>query len=716
MATNIRREITDDNICVLTFDRPDSSANIFDVATLTQLEAHIDGLAAKPPKGLIFMSAKPAIFIAGADLHALNSLREDELKSFIKLGQGVFNKIAALAIPTVAAIHGACLGGGYEMCLACDYRIATPDRATRIGLPETKLGILPAWGGSTRLPKLIGAPRALDIILGGKTPGAKQALRLGLVDQVAPREWLLRAARRVIREGVPRRGKGLVRWVAPVSGMVAGMVAPRVRAKLRKKTRGHYPALYKALDVVTAAASSWNPEESFRRERQAVIELAGTSECRNLLRVFWMQERAKKLSIPGAQEAGAATAADSLAKSRGLPAVSRVAVIGAGVMGAGITQWLTSRRLHVLLRDIDAERVATGIARIARLYAEGVKRRLFDKLEARDGMDRVSPSAEEVPLRDIQLVLEAAVEKMDLKKKIFARLDQVAPPEAILATNTSALSISDLATATSRPERVVGIHFFNPVHQMQLVEVVRGAQTSDETVQRAVQFVQKIGKLPVVVRDSPGFLVNRILLPYLVEAVQLFAMGAGVENIDEAMLDFGMPMGPLRLLDEVGLDVATDVAATLASSFPERMHVPETLNRMIEAGMQGRKSGGGFYSCKNGDARPNPAAEKFREADAAAGVERPELQRRMVLLMINEAARCLEEGIVADASDVDFGMIMGTGFAPFTGGPLRLADAEGAKAVWRELNEKAEVAGPHYTPCDLIRRMAESGERFYADR
>ncbi len=696
---NIRREINDDNICVLTFDRENSAANIFDRATLAELAEHLGAIASDAKiSGVIFISSKPAIFIAGADLHSLQTFGEADLRQFIELGQNVFKKVSALKIPTVAAIHGACVGGGYEICLACDYRIASPDRVTKIGLPETKLGILPAWGGSTRLPRLIGVGRALDVILGGKTPSSKQALRLGMIDDLAPRESLLRVASQVIAKGMRRRRNGALQ-LPLLNAALGQIISPWVRSRLMRKTRGHYPALLKALEVVTAAASSWNENESFEHERKAVLELAGTDECKNLLRIFMLQERAKKIA---------------LAPNLEMPKARRATVIGAGVMGAGIAQWLSARGLRVILRDIDAERVAAGMARISRLYDAGVKKRAMSRLEARDGMDRISPSAVEVPLRNVDLVIEAAVEKMDLKKQIFAQLDGVVDPSTVLATNTSALSISELAAATKNPSRVVGIHFFNPVHRMQLVEVVIGRETSTEAAQRALRFVQQIGKLPVVVRDSPGFLVNRILLPYLIEAGRFFEMGASVADIDEAMLDFGMPMGPLRLIDEVGVDIATDVANTLAAKFPERLRVPQVLVRMMEAGMLGRKNGRGFYIHKKGaEARPNEEAKQFRQGDSANEVGRQELQRRMVLLMVNEAARCLEEQVVNEAADVDFGMIMGAGFAPFRGGPLRFADANGVAQIHAELERLAAVGGPQFSPCELLKQMAATGKKFH---
>jgi 3-hydroxyacyl-CoA dehydrogenase/enoyl-CoA hydratase/3-hydroxybutyryl-CoA epimerase len=458
---------------------------------------------------------------------------------------------------------------------------------------------------------------------------------------------------------------------------------------------GHYPALGKALEAVTLGVSE-SVEDSLRREREYVLELAGTAEARNLIGVFKLQERAKKLRVPGVEKPSD---------------IGHVAVIGAGVMGAAIAQWVSARGIRVLMRDIDAERVAAGMSRIAGLFANAVKRRIMERKEARDAMDRISPVATEVPLVGVDLVIEAAVEKMEMKKRIFARLDETAPAGTILATNTSALSITELGTV-GRADRVVGIHFFNPVHRMPLVEVITGEKTSAETAAAAIRFVQKIGKMPVVVRDSPGFLVNRILLPYMVEAAELFAKGAEIGEVDAAMLDFGMPMGPLRLTDEVGLDVAEDVAATLAAGFPNHMHVPAVLGRMLGAGLLGKKSGRGFYVHSKGKTVVNPEAGKFRDAGAAATLDRAAMQRRMVLLMVNEAARCIEEKVVAEAADADFGMIMGAGFAPFRGGPLRYADTLGAAAVVEGLRSEVER---RFEPCELLVEMSKTNRRFYAN-
>jgi 3-hydroxyacyl-CoA dehydrogenase/enoyl-CoA hydratase/3-hydroxybutyryl-CoA epimerase len=693
----IQRQLREDGICVLTFDRPESPANIFDLKTLEELDAHLQAIAEPNlgAKGLVILSSKPTIFIAGADLKGIQRMDPEQLRVFISLGQQAIARLAALPIPTVAAIHGACVGGGYEIALACDWRVASTDRSTKIGLPETKLGILPAWGGSTRLPKLIGLPAALDIILGGKTLAPKAALKKGLVDALTLREHLLTAALEELRKG---KRKPEHSWLA--GAVTAPIVAAKARSMLMAKTRGKYPALTKALEVVVKAFRAHDETTGLALERDAVLELAASPIARRLIGLFFQQERARKLEVPAAGR---------------VLNVKHAAIIGAGLMGSGIAQWLSAKGIHVILRDVDETRVAAGMANIAKLYAKGRQRHTFTEMEVRDGLDRISPAPNEVPLRRADLVIEAAVEKMEVKKTIFRRLDDLTREDAILATNTSALSIAELAAATRHPARVVGLHFFNPVHQMQLVEVVVSPHTAPEVAQGAMKFAQKIGKLPVLVKDSPGFVVNRILLPYMIEAGELFWSGVSAHDIDEAMLDFGMPMGPLRLTDEVGVVVAEDVAQTLATAFPKWMRVPRLLPRMIESGLLGRGASKGFYLYKSGaETKPNHAAEELHPP-AKVVASKEELQQRLVLLMVNEAARCLEEKIVESAGDIDFAMVMGTGFAPFTGGPLRYADSVGTAKIAQQLSALADTAGSHYAPCALLAELARTDAKFYED-
>jgi len=670
LAHRLHLELTDDQVAVITFDHPDKSANLFDRQTLDELNVALDAMDSLSVTGVVFRSAKPSIFIAGADLAELEGASDEELERLIRKGQETFQRIADLGAPTVAAIHGACLGGGLEMALACDRRVASDDKATKIGLPETQLGILPAWGGSTRLPRLIGLPGALDQILGGKTSGGSYARKLGLVDRVVPKERLEDAALSEIEKPFPRRSSHF--WTNnPASAEIIRLVS---RRKLLRKTRGHYPAQEAALDVVARGASG-SVAKSLRRERQSVLRLARTPAAKNLMRLFHLQEAAKKPSDrdfrllatrPSESEGGDSSGA------RGAP-VKRTAVIGAGVMGAGIAQWFASRGWPVILQDIDRERVAAGMKSVRKLFDEAVRKHILTKREARRRLDGISPTAEKAPLRHCDLVVEAAVEDLSVKKKIFADLSERTSPDTVLATNTSALPIASLGDApgVTHPERIVGLHFFNPVSRMKLVEVVVTDRTSPETLDRALAFVRGIGKLPVVVKDSPGFLVNRILMPYLIEAGRMVDAGYSPQEIDEAMLDFGMPMGPLRLLDEVGLDVAGHVAATMREAFGDRFELPSVLNRLVREERFGRKSGGGFYDYEDG----KPVSKGETPAESGM-MSRDEITERLVSLMVDEARRCLDEGVAASADDVDLAMVMGTGFAPFRGGPLAHAEAE----------------------------------------
>ncbi|MFT3991322.1 MAG: 3-hydroxyacyl-CoA dehydrogenase NAD-binding domain-containing protein [Luteolibacter sp.] len=634
-----------DFIATLTFDRHGSSANLFDRATLLELGEHLDSIAENPDlTGLLIRSAKPGIFIAGADLHTLASAHGEDLRELIELGQSTFNLLADLKIPTVAAIHGACVGGGLELALACDWRVTSDSPKTKIGLPETQLGIIPAWGGSTRLPALIGLPNALPLILAGKILPAIAAKRKGIVDAVVPQENLETFALTFLK----REKRQLKRhWIFHNKPAVA-LIRRKVGASLYQKTRNLYPGPLAALDVVTQSVLTTR-SASLQNERTAIAHLAPLPETRQLLRLFFLQENAKKQRVNSAEP----------------HAIHHAAVIGSGIMGSGISYWLSTRGISVILRDVADAALAKGMQTISKLYADARRHHVFTPTAAARGLDQIHPSSIPVPLNRCDLVIEAAVEQLDIKKKIFADLAARTSPACILATNTSALPIHELSEVVPHPENLLGLHFFNPVHRMQLVEVVRTDSTSEATLATGVAFVRSIGKLPVVVKDSPGFLVNRILMPYLVEAARLFEQGGDPETIDRAMLDYGMPMGPLRLLDEVGLDVALHVARTLATAFPERMNVPPVVERLAEKGNLGRKSGSGFYLYPK--SKPNPAALALRTGNTPAPAD---VRQRLAGLMTEEAQLCLKENIAASADDIDLAMVLGTGFAPFRGGPL----------------------------------------------
>jgi len=697
-STMIRSEIDDDHICLLTFDRPDSGANIFDAATLNELNERVDLIEHDGSvRGLIIASAKNSIFIAGADLKTLlKQAQTGEMRDFIAHGQRILNRIAVLKIPTVAAIHGACAGGGYEITLACDHRIATDDPATRIGLPETTLGLIPAWGGCTRLPRLIGPERAAEVILKGKLYSAREALKLGLVDEVASRDQFLQAARKKLRDG-----KRAARSV------------PKIEKEIPMPRETGNPAPVRALEVIKRGLAS-SIEQALALELDAIVDLGKSESTQNLIRNFFLNDKYRKgTSKVSAQK------------------VVHAAVIGAGVMGSGIAQWLSSHGVTVILRDIAREQIDRGLATIEKTYADAVKRGLMSEQKAKEGRARIVASTAPMELRDVQFVIEAASEKIEIKKEIFCELAMQAGPKTIVATNTSALPVGELADATVSPEHVIGLHFFNPVSRMKLVEVVIGKQTSDETRERTLAFARQVGKLPVIVRDSPGFLVNRVLFPYLLDAAELFESGLDADKIDNALVQWGMPMGPLRLIDEIGVDITIDIGNTLEKAYGRRDHVPGVLLWLRDGQMLGRKSGAGFYKYEgktqstseslarwrrglHGDPEgaEGPVIPPDRHRDPRLRLNETELAHRLVFLMVNEAARCLEEKVVASPEDADYGMILGTGFAPFRGGPLRFAEHFGIEKVVQEM-ERLTQTDDKFAPCEILKKHAREGTKFY---
>jgi 3-hydroxyacyl-CoA dehydrogenase / enoyl-CoA hydratase / 3-hydroxybutyryl-CoA epimerase len=688
-ASTIRREI-DNGVCLLTFDRPESGANIFDAATLRDLDEQLDFIESEPSlRGVIITSAKKSIFIAGADLKTLlRQAQTGEMRAFIAEGQRVFNRLAALKIPTCAAIHGACAGGGYEVTLACDWRVASHDPATKIGLPETTLGLVPAWGGTTRLPRLIGAEKAAEVILKGKLYSAAKAKQLGLVDEVVARETLLEAVKEKMGAG---KRKGELEGGAPAT---PGSPAAADKLELAPPKPSGNLAPQRAFEIIAANKSI---DESLAMELDTIVELSETDATQNLIRNFFLVDKYRK----GTSKAP-------------VTKISHAAVIGAGVMGSGIAQWLSSRGVSVILRDVAAEALDRGLASIDKTYADAVKRGLMSDDKAKEGRSRIVASTNPGNLRDVQIVIEAASEKLEIKRKIFADLAEKTPANAILATNTSALPIDEIAVSCGAPTRVVGLHFFNPVSRMKLIEVVVGKQTSDEVRDGALAFARQIGKLPVLVRDSPGFLVNRVLFPYLLDAAEIFQAGVSAEEIDKPLLDWGMPMGPLRLIDEIGTDITIDIADTLQKAFGRRDETPEILRQMLAGKMLGRKSGGGFYKYEGKAQSPNEKVKEWQtESGENFGAEG--ITNRLVFLMVNEAARCLEEGVVATPEDADYGMILGTGFPTFRGGPLRFAESYGIKKLVTEMDGIHSRAGQKFAPCELLRQHAQNGSEFYED-
>ncbi len=709
-ASMIQREV-DNGICLLTFDRPESGANIFDAATMADLEQQLDAIEQDDSlEGVVILSAKKSIFIAGADLKTLlRQAQTGDMRAFIVEGQRTFSRLAALKIPTCAAIHGACAGGGYEVALTCDWRVASDDPSTRIGLPETTLGLIPAWGGCTRLPRLIGMEKAAEVILKGKLHSAREAKELGLVDEVVSRDQLLDAAKRKIREG---------KRPSPHSSPTGrgGREAPGEGKVVEPRTSGNL-APQRANEIITKTLSR-SVEESLAMEANTISELGETDATQNLIRNFFLAEKYKR-----------GTSKQPVAK------IAHAAVIGAGVMGGGIAQWLSSRGVSVILRDVGTEELTRGLANIEKTYADAVKRGIMTEEQARQGRARIVASSAAIEMRDVEVVIEAASEKLEIKKQIFRDLSAKTPETAMLATNTSALPISDLAAEVKNAERVIGLHFFNPVSRMKLVEIVVGTETSDDTIARALAFVRQIAKLPVIVRDSPGFLVNRVLFPYLLEAAELFENGTSAKAIDDALLQWGMPMGPLRLIDEIGVDITIDIANTLERAYGKRDLASKILRGMQSAKLLGRKSGAGFYKYEGKSQTANPEIEKWRATSPVIPSEvegsrheslkvtprhpstplrsaQDDVSSRLMFLMVNESARCLEEKVVASPEDADYGMILGTGFPAWRGGPLRFAENFGIKKVVEEMEGLART-NEKYVPCNLLRKHAQEGTKFY---
>lgn len=703
----------------LIFDMPGKSVNIFTHAVMQELDAKLDELAGKTDlKALLIMSAKENNFIAGADVSAIKDVTDPkEGEQAAREGQRIFSKLAALPYPTIAVINGSCMGGGLEMALACDYRLARASKSTKIGLPEVKLGIIPGFGGTQRLPRLIGIQKALDYILTGKAVDAKRAYRDGIVDRVIPddfppeytREAALAFAREIqspsARERIKKRRQraNLQTLLLEKNPLGRKLLFDQARKRTMKQTKGFYPAPIKAIEAVEKGLEMTLPE-GLKLEARLLGECVVTDVSKNLIRVFWMTEELKR-------DKGVADYAGPIQEFH------RIGVLGAGVMGGGIAQLMAYYDMPVRMKDINLAAVAKGMEQAGKVFKESVKKRRMKPAEMQRKMALISGGDTYAGFDKVDLVIEAVVERLDVKKKVFAELDGIVPPHAVLASNTSSLPVTEMAAATQRPEKVAGFHFFNPVHRMPLVEVIRAEQSSDETIASLVAFARKIGKTPIVVKDSPGFLVNRILAPYMNEAASMLQEGQTVEHIDQAITRFGMPMGPLTLYDEVGIDITYHVGQVLEKAFGDKMKASPVIARMNEVGRLGKKSGKGFYIHRGKERKVDPEVYSVLGELRHSGEPLPirDIQDRCILLMVNEAARCLEDEVVRHPRDVDIGMIFGTGFPPFRGGLLHYADHRGLDQVVARMNELAEKYGERFAPAQLLVDMAKKGERFFDD-
>jgi 3-hydroxyacyl-CoA dehydrogenase/enoyl-CoA hydratase/3-hydroxybutyryl-CoA epimerase len=640
--THWKLSVDGDNLAWLAFDRAGSNTNTFSSEALRELGQVAAHLRSMPPAGLAVLSAKENGFAAGADIAEFTRLQDpDEAFAFTKLGNEVFDAIAALPFPTVALVHGFCMGGGTELALACAYRVMDDGPKTRMGLPEVMIGIVPGWGGAKRMPKLIGAAAALDLMLTGRAIDARRAKKLGLVDAATPRRHFENAARRFLAEKPPRHVPGLAAAASDwpgVRNLVARMSARQVARRAR---RDQYPAPYAIIDLWKDFGGDVRnvPPEHPASMRSLFLH----PTTRNLIRIFLLQDRLKAFGKEGSEKPGSDPANQATAKPGSDP-IEHLHVIGAGAMGGDIAAWAAMRGVNVTLQDLAPERIAPAIKRAQDLF----RKRLKQPHLVRAAMDRLQPDVKGEGVRRADIVLEAIVENAAVKRKVFAEAEPRMKPGALLATNTSSIPLQDLASALQRPERLLGLHFFNPVPQMMLVEIVEGPQTSPEAMQRGMAFTRQIDKLPLPCKSAPGFLVNRVLSPYLLEAMLLLDEGIPGEDIDAAARDFGMLMGPIELADLVGLDIAWAVGQELGGRRPGTP-VPKKLQANIEAKHLGKKTGQGFYAWTDGKPRKGKPT-----ADAA---RLKALAERMIAPMLNEAVACVRERIVADADLCDAGPI-----------------------------------------------------------
>ncbi|MFW9817840.1 MAG: 3-hydroxyacyl-CoA dehydrogenase NAD-binding domain-containing protein, partial [Candidatus Thorarchaeota archaeon] len=655
-----------------------------------------------------------------ADVSEIRSVRETaEGQEKAAEGQAIFQRLADFPVPTCAAVEGACMGGGLELALACRYRIASDSDRTSLALPEVRLGILPAFGGTTRLPRLVGLPAALDLLLTGRSVNAKRALRMGLVDEVLPKENYRQRALRLFTDWVqqeealsagsrrkPKPAKICKRRVPPAMMRLMGSnplgrryVLSQAEKNVRRETKGHYPAPLRILDVVGKSAG--RPlAEALWQESSAAGDLIVSPESKNLTALFFLMEGAKKdPPTPAAK------------------GIDSVAVLGAGVMGGGIAALFARKGTRVRMKDIEHAAVGGGLASARKLFDRDRKRRRLTRREVDQLMGLISGTLDYTGFRRLDAVVEAVVESLEIKRKVLAEVEAIVPEDTVLATNTSAIGIEALSEPLQRPQQLVGLHFFNPVHRMPLVEVVVGRNTGEAARDTVVALSRKLGKTPVVVRSSPGFLVNRVLMPYLMEALHLFEQGVVIEELDRAVEEFGMPMGPFALLDEVGLDVALHVSEVLLAAFPDRGNPPDILKPMVDGGRLGKKNRRGFYLYSEDGKKADPAVYSLATRPSRAVVQAgPESWvERLIFVMINEASRCLEEDVVSSAEQLDLAMILGTGFPPFRGGLMRYADTRGAGRVANRLQALADTEGKRFTPSELLRHHAETRESFRTD-
>lgn len=694
-----------DSIAFLGFGyKSDKSMTVLDEATLKELKdviAHIQ-TNGKELKGVVFHSHKPGCFLAGADINLINSMKtEAEAASGAEMGQGLYNQIEDLAMPTVACVDGVCLGGGTELVLACKTVICSDNKKTSFGLPEVQLGLIPGFGGTYRLPQKVGLPTALDLILSGKKVNSRKAKKMGLVEEVYPKENLLKMAPAHFnkREKKSSFSESLGQ-MASDNFLAKKIIFQKARENVLKKTKGFYQAPLKILDVMEAGMMKGRASY-LDNEAQAFGELCQGEQSQNLQHLYFMMESAKK--YPGEKS------------GKEIPELSTGVALGAGTMGGGIAWLMADAGMNPIMKDLNNEALELGLKQASENFRGALKRKKITADEFERKIRSIRPQLNFSGFKGADLLIEAVVENMDVKKKVFSEVETYLRDDALLTSNTSSLSVQEMASALEKPERFAGLHFFNPVHRMPLVEIITHDQVAPETLEALYKWVLKAKKTPVVVKDGPGFLVNRILMPFLNEAGYLLEEGVSIEDLDQACTNFGMPMGPCRLLDEVGIDVAVKVAKILYDGLGERARASSLSGRMHDAGFDGRKTSKGFYLYDE-KGKQGEINEEALELLPKTGKKMSEvdIQMRVFLPMINEASTVLADGIVDNAQTVDLGLIFGIGFPPFRGGLLRYADSEGLDRIQDSLIKFADsVDKDRYTPSEYLKNLVEQKKKFY---
>ncbi|MET1219489.1 MAG: fatty acid oxidation complex subunit alpha FadJ [Glaciecola sp.] len=695
----------DNGIALVAIDVPNESMNVLKDTFVPEIEALLDAIEQDSEiQGVVIYSAKDNSFVAGADVSMLEACTSAEQGSAIgKSGQDIFNRIEAFSKPVIAAIHGPALGGGLELALACHGRICSDDPKTQLGLPEVQLGLLPGSGGTQRLPRLISVQKALTMMLTGAPQRPKQALKAGIVNAVVPRSILLAEAQNMALKGkpAPRKHKSaLMTRLLDNTGLGRKILFSQARKQTLKKTQGNYPAPMAIIDCIERGLSQ-GVQAGLALEAKRFGELMMTPESKALRSVFFATTEMKK-------EQGVAD----------VPAqpVKKVGVLGGGLMGGGIAfVSATKAKLPVRIKDIAEQGIANALNTAYELLNKRVKKRIMRHSQMQQQLALITGATDYSGFKDADVVIEAVFEDLALKQQMVADIETHCRPDTIFASNTSSIPISDIAAQAARPENVIGLHYFSPVDKMPLAEVIAHAGTSDQTISTTVALAKQQGKTPIVVKDGAGFYVNRILAPYMSEAANLVLAGEAIDEIDKTMVKFGFPVGPMKLMDEVGIDVGTKIIPFLVEAFGERFTAPEAFKVVIDDGRKGKKNGKGFYdySPQSKGKRVDESIYTLLNLTPKPQLSAEEMIQRCVYLMLNEAARCLDEGVIRNARDGDIGTIFGIGFPPFLGGPFRYMDSIGIAELVTRMEKLAHSYGDKYKPADILVKMKQENRTFY---